>query len=66
VQLIINGATRQVAAAIDLATLVGQVSDRENGIAVALNREVVPRGDWQRTLLADGDRIDVVTAVQGG
>jgi sulfur carrier protein len=45
---------------------VRRISDRSTGIAVALNSEVVPRGDWPATAVRPGDRIDVVTAVQGG
>ncbi|SDB79965.1 sulfur carrier protein [Raineyella antarctica] len=36
------------------------------GIAVALDRAVLPRGRWATTLLAEGQQIDIVTAVQGG
>ncbi|MCW1249033.1 sulfur carrier protein ThiS [Acaricomes phytoseiuli] len=36
------------------------------GLAVARNGEVVPRASWASTRLADGDRLDIVTAVQGG
>ena len=36
------------------------------GIAVALNMSVVPRSEWPQTELADGDRIDIVGAKQGG
>ena len=36
------------------------------GVAVAVDREVVPRGEWDRTLLGDGARVEVVRAVQGG
>ena len=39
---------------------------RPPGIAVAVNDEVVPRDDWSRWLLTDGDVIEIVTAVQGG
>jgi sulfur carrier protein len=66
VQLIVNGHPRQFSDAVDLEDLVRQISDRETGIAVALNSEVVPRGSWSSTSLDDGDRVDVVTAVQGG
>ena len=65
-QLIVNGAARDVTGPADLASVVREVSDRECGIAVAVNREVSPRSDWTRTVLTEGDRIDVVTAVQGG
>ena len=36
------------------------------GVAVAINDAVVPRGTWSRTVVAPGDRIEIVTAVQGG
>ena len=37
-----------------------------SGVAVALNGTVVPRAQWSATPLADGDRVEVLTAVQGG
>lgn len=37
-----------------------------HGIAVAVQGEVVPRGEWVRTALHDGDRVEVVAAIQGG
>ncbi len=36
------------------------------GVAVAVDREVVPRGEWERTPLGEGARLEVVRAVQGG
>ncbi len=36
------------------------------GLAVALDGEVVPRGEWDRTRLADGQTVEVVAAIQGG
>ena len=38
----------------------------QQGIAVAINMSVVPRSEWSRTKIADGDRIDIVGAKQGG
>ena len=37
-----------------------------DGIAVALNGEVVPRAEWSRKELRDGDAVEIVRAVQGG
>ncbi len=65
-KITVNGQQRDAAEELTLAELVGQVSDRSTGIAVALNSEVVPRGSWPETAVRPGDRIDVVTAVQGG
>jgi sulfur carrier protein len=36
------------------------------GIAAAVNEAVVPRSRWAATLLRDGDRVEILTAVQGG
>jgi sulfur carrier protein len=36
------------------------------GVAVAVNDSVVPRGLWGSTSVRPGDRVEVVTAVQGG
>jgi sulfur carrier protein len=36
------------------------------GVAAAVDGEVVPRGQWSSTLLAEGQRIEVLQAVQGG
>nr|WP_239679507.1 sulfur carrier protein ThiS [Natronosporangium hydrolyticum] len=47
-----------------VAELVADPSAR--GVAVALNGEVLPRAAWESTSLGDGDRVEVLTATQGG
>jgi len=66
--LIVNGAPHELAEPCDVAGLVAQtLGDRHApGVAVAVNRTVVPRTDWPRHRLEPGDRVDIVTAVQGG
>lgn len=45
----------------------GQAADGQKlGMAVAHNSQVVPRSQWFATALADGDDVEIVTAVQGG
>ena len=36
------------------------------GVAVALDGQVVPRGEWSSTPLTEGGQVEVLTAVQGG
>jgi len=36
------------------------------GVAVAVDGEVVPRAEWASRPLADGARVEVLTAMQGG
>jgi sulfur carrier protein len=66
VQLIVNGAGRELPGGSTVADLVREVTDQRRGLAVAVNGEVVPRGGWPATVLADGDRVEVLSAAQGG
>ena len=66
VRVTVNGAARAFPAGTPLAEVVAAVSDRPGGIAVALNGDVVARGRWAGTAVADGDEVEVVTAMQGG
>ena len=36
------------------------------GVAIALNGRVLRRRDWCETPVAEGDRIEIVRAMQGG
>jgi sulfur carrier protein len=36
------------------------------GVAVAVDAEVVPRGEWPTTELHDGARVEILRAIQGG
>ena len=48
-----------------VAGLLQRLGFPEKGIAVAVDWAVLPRSQWQ-TMLTDGARLEVVTAVQGG
>ncbi|MEV0426111.1 sulfur carrier protein ThiS [Micromonospora sp. NPDC050495] len=65
-RLIVNGAGRDLPGGVTVAELVRAVTTQERGLAVAVNGEVVPRGGWPATVLRDGDRVEVLSAAQGG
>ena len=65
VMVIVNGRRMHVGGKISVAVLLESLGYPTRGIAVALNRSVLPRSAWQ-TSLSDGARLDVLTAVQGG
>ncbi|MBA3653916.1 MAG: sulfur carrier protein ThiS [Actinobacteria bacterium] len=62
----VNGERRDVPDGVSVHTLATQVLDRPTGVAVAVNGEVVPRSAWASTALCHDDRVEVVTARQGG
>ena len=65
-RLTVNGETREFASAMTVADLVRRLGARERGSAVAVEGVVVPRGEWERLLLTDGQTVELVHAVQGG
>lgn len=62
----INGEAREITEGLTLDRLVASLTAAPSGVAAALNETVVPRSRWTTTALADGDRVEVLTAVQGG
>lgn len=64
--LSVNGSPAPLPSPATVAALVSALTGVERGIAVALNGEVVPRSAWHTTDLRPGDRVEVLTAAQGG
>ena len=62
----LNGEHRELPERATVATLVEGLSAPPRGVAVAIDGEVVPRGEWADTTVPDGARIEVVAAIQGG
>jgi sulfur carrier protein len=58
----LNGTVVAVSESATVADLAGAAQ----GCAVAVNGAVVPRDRHTTTRLADGDEVEIVTAVQGG
>lgn len=66
--VIINGERRDMPAIRtvgDLLRTLG-ISSSRGGIAVAQNDAVIPRARWEETPVLEGDRFEIITAVQGG
>jgi sulfur carrier protein len=67
-RIALNGSDRELragATVVDAVAAAAGDPDRR-GIAVALEGEVVPRGRWGETELAEGQRVEVLEARQGG
>ncbi|MEV6565105.1 sulfur carrier protein ThiS [Streptomyces kronopolitis] len=62
----VNGEPREIAGGLTLDRLVATLTAASAGVAAAVNDLVVPRTQWPTTPLGDGDRVEVLTAVQGG
>jgi sulfur carrier protein len=63
---VVNGEEWELAPGATVADVLSKLGAPATGIAVACGGEVVPRVSWSDTAVRDGDRIEVLTAVQGG
>jgi thiazole synthase len=64
----LNGEPRRLADGATLALAVREsgAGEEGRGLAVALDGEVVPRAEWERTPLREGQSVEVLAAIQGG
>lgn len=60
----VNGQPRELDATTTLAQLLADQPPR--GVAAAVDGEVVPRAQWASYALAEGQAVELLTAVQGG
>ena len=42
------------------------VEDRARGVAVAVDGEIVPRAEWDERRINEGERVEALSAMQGG
>lgn len=66
IHLVVNGERRRMQEPVTVDDLVEDLACGRRGVAVAVNSEVVARSAWPITVLAQGDQVEVLHAVQGG
>ena len=64
--LTVNGEHRSFGALASLSDLVAELGLDARKVAVERNLEIVPRSAYGETVLADGDRIEIVHFIGGG
>jgi sulfur carrier protein len=65
--IVVNGEpTAALEPGLTVRALLTALGAPERGVAVAVDAEVVPRGEWDAFAVPDGARVEVLTAVQGG
>jgi thiamine biosynthesis protein ThiS len=64
--LTVNGEDRSFGALGSLLDLVTELGLDPRKVAVERNLEIVPRSAYEKTALADGDRIEIVHFIGGG
>ena len=62
----LNGAPHPIAENQNVQELIASLDLSNKSLAVAINREVVPRHMWTQRVLKAKDRVDIVRAIGGG
>lgn len=62
----LNGEAHALVQGLTLAELVDTLNLSGQTIAVAVNRQIIPRADWKTKQLQTQDKVDVVRAIGGG
>ena len=65
-ELTVNGEPRVLPEPISVADLVIELGVTGRRIALERNGEIVPRGEFATTMLAPGDKLEIVQAIGGG
>lgn len=62
----VNGEERELANGSTIADLLVSLDLDRDGIAVAVDRKVVPRSQHPQTVLSNGQQVEIIRAVGGG
>jgi sulfur carrier protein len=66
IKVTVNGAAHRLEKPLEVSALLETLDLAGKKIAVERNGEIVPRSAHASTVLADGDRLEIVVAVGGG
>ncbi len=66
ITLTVNGEPKSVAAGLTVADLIKAMTLDKGAVAAEVNRRLVPKREHAAAILADGDRVELVSLVGGG
>jgi thiamine biosynthesis protein ThiS len=66
VKILLNGDFAETAEGASIASLLLQLDISRERVAVELNTDIIPKADYEKRFLCDGDKIEIVHFVGGG
>jgi sulfur carrier protein len=64
--VIVNGEPTELDSGATVEAVLASLELPDRGVAVAVDAEVVPRGEWPAHELNEGARVEILRAIQGG
>ncbi len=65
-QIVLNGDSLEIAGGATIEKLLLQLGISRERVAVELNADIVPKANYEKQLLSDDDKIEIVHFVGGG
>lgn len=66
VSVLLNGEERHIPQDVSVTGLLEHLKMKPQGIAIEINREIVPRSAFETRRIGEGDTIEVLRMVGGG
>ncbi|HEY1422133.1 MAG TPA: sulfur carrier protein ThiS [Candidatus Acidoferrum sp.] len=66
ISVVVNGESRRAAAGLTVTQLLEQLGIHGGRVAIERNLQILSRAEWNTSLVADGDRYEIVQFVGGG
>ncbi len=66
ISITVNGKPRQLRAEMSVTAMLAGFEINPRLVAVAVNGDVIPKPEYERVVVRDGDAIEVVRMVGGG
>ena len=66
IHVVINGEPREVPDSLNVVALLAHLGITAERVAIERNRDILPRANWQDTLVQPGDSYEIVHFVGGG
>lgn len=64
--ILVNDERVECEAGLNVAALLSQLEQDNPGVALALNRQILPRGQWAEHILQEGDALLLFQVIAGG
>lgn len=66
ISISVNNLIKKIASGTTLDLLLPILNQKEDGIAIAINNQIITKSNWKSTLLIENDSILIIQATQGG
>jgi len=66
IEILLNGEAKSLPSGHKVQDLIDMLGLSGQALAVAVNRQVVPRASWLQRVLQSQDRVEIVRAIGGG